>query len=59
MHDINVVFEYIAGENNKVADLLSWWHSAVNPVGKLFAYLNKIPVWTKVPSTNLLLDWNI
>jgi hypothetical protein len=57
--DITLEFEHIPGRENCTADILSRWHTITNPMAKLFAALNNIPVWVPVNRAHLMLDWNI
>jgi hypothetical protein len=59
MLDCDMEFAHVRGVDNKVADLLSRWEGVVNPVAKLFCFLNNIPVWCSPPSNVFDLDPNI
>jgi hypothetical protein len=41
----DIEFDYIRGEDKKVADLWSRWVDQGNPVASLFYNLNPVPVW--------------
>jgi hypothetical protein len=57
--DIDVQFSHIRGKFNIVADLLSRWHSHVNPVSSLIFHLNALPIWVPTKSDCLVLDNHI
>jgi hypothetical protein len=57
--DCNLSFSHVKGKLNNIADLLSRWSLASNPVAKLYYLLNEVPVWFSPPLDVLDLDHNI
>jgi hypothetical protein len=57
--DCQLSFSHIKGKLNSIADLLSRWSLANNPVAKLYYLLNEVPIWFSPPLDVLDLDHNI
>jgi hypothetical protein len=57
--DCNLSFAHVKGKLNNIADLLSRWSLASNPVAKLYFLLNDVPIWFSPPLDVLDLDHNI
>jgi hypothetical protein len=57
--DCDIVFSHVRGIHNSTADLLSRWHVTNNPISKLFALLNNVPIWLPVHPEALILNESI
>jgi hypothetical protein len=57
--DCEVYFTHIKGKLNVTADILSRFNNLKNPIASLFASLNQVPIWLKVPQDALLLNPDI
>jgi hypothetical protein len=57
--DCDIVFSHVRDIHNCTADLLSRWHGTNNPISKLFALLNQVPVWLPVHPEALILNESI